>query len=99
MFLTTHLYNSLGCDMKRIGYTKGLLPMRFIPPRYYVYALFRPDNGQIFYVGMGTGARADQHERDRRETKSHKDRNNCKRIEEFGYHEVLIEFYKYYTYI
>lgn len=38
--------------------------MNEINARWYVYELINPINGNVFYVGKGTGNRIDQHERE-----------------------------------
>jgi hypothetical protein len=57
---------------------------------YYVYALFRPDNGAIFYIGMGKGNRAWDHVSRRKERQSHKDRVICKLIDTLGYTTIPV---------
>jgi hypothetical protein len=52
---------------------------------YYVYGLFRPDNGQVFYIGLGRGDRAWQHAAKRRRGRSYKDNVLCQLIDDRGY--------------
>ena len=60
----------------------------------YVYGLFRPDTGAIFYVGMGRNGRAWSHQRSRKKGKSHKDNIICKCIDELGYNEIPVVFFR-----
>jgi hypothetical protein len=57
---------------------------------YYVYGLIRPDRGQIFYVGMGMGKRAWDHQRFRKRGKSYKDNVICNMIDDLGFPEIPV---------
>jgi hypothetical protein len=59
-------------------------------PICYVYGLFRPDTGQIFYVGMGRGERAWQHQATRKRGRGHKDNIICKMIDDLGYSDIPV---------
>lgn len=47
----------------RASEVSGAFSMQPPETRYYVYLLAAPDTGKIFYVGKGTGRRAESHER------------------------------------
>jgi hypothetical protein len=57
---------------------------------YYVYGLYRPDTGQLFYVGYGRGNRAWQHAAQRQHGRSYKDNVLCKLIDTLGYPAVPV---------
>jgi hypothetical protein len=56
----------------------------------YVYGLMRPDNGGVFYIGMGTNNRAWDHQKARKKGRSYKDNVICKMIDELGYPEIPV---------
>jgi hypothetical protein len=60
--------------------------------RDYVYGLFRPDNGQVFYIGMGRSQRAYEHQRDRRRKKTAKNALICKMVDRLGFSEIPVVF-------
>lgn len=58
--------------------------------QHYVYALFRPDNGRIFYIGMGQGNRAWDHVPKRYQSQVYKNRVVCYYIDELGYPDIPV---------
>lgn len=58
--------------------------------KHYVYALFRPDNASVFYIGMGHGSRAWQHCKARRRGRSHKDNVICRLVDDLGFREIPV---------
>jgi hypothetical protein len=63
---------------------------KILSPEYYVYALFRPDTGTVFYIGMGKGDRAWQHVGESRRHRSYKDNLIRKLIDVRGYPEIPV---------
>jgi hypothetical protein len=57
---------------------------------HYVYALFRPDTCEIFYIGMGKGLRFAVHVKCRKRGRSHKDNVICKLIDDLGYPDIPV---------
>jgi hypothetical protein len=60
--------------------------------KHYVYALFRPDTGGIFYIGMGKGLRYAYHVKCRKRGRSRKDNLICKMIDDLGYPDIPVVF-------
>jgi hypothetical protein len=60
----------------------------------YVYGLFRPDNGQIFYIGIGQGNRAWTHIKNRKREICYKNNVICKMIDELGYAEIPVVIFR-----
>jgi hypothetical protein len=58
--------------------------------KHYVYALFRPDTCEIFYIGMGKGLRFADHVRKRKRRRSHKDNVICKMIDDLGHPDIPV---------
>jgi hypothetical protein len=58
--------------------------------KHYVYALFRPDTCEIFYIGMGKGLRFADHVRKRKRGRSYKDNVICKLIDDLGYPDIPV---------
>lgn len=60
--------------------------------KHYVYALFRPDTCEIFYIGMGQGKRFNDHVKNRKRGRSYKDNLICKIIDDLGYPDIPVFF-------
>jgi hypothetical protein len=57
---------------------------------HYVYGLFRPDDGCVFYIGLGRGDRAWQHAARRCRGRSLKDNLICELIDDRGFPGVPV---------
>jgi len=60
---------------------------------YYVYALFRPDNGELFYIGAGSGNRAWAHISQSKYFNAPKD-NLIREIISKGYDDLIVKIIK-----